>query len=143
MKRLIGSICVLLSIICLLAIGQSAQASAQFLGTGTATSSQQASSPTSTLGTPLPTGTPTETPSMTPTTTLAPLPAITLIFPASTTTATATITPTVNLVTETPNPQDGLSIISLAPRIRALAILLVILWVFLAGFVIIYVRQFR
>jgi hypothetical protein len=72
-----------------------------------------------------------------------PLPAITLIFPASTNTSTVTITPVPVSITETPRPSGGDELFTLSPRVRLLIIMLVALWMFLAGFVIIYIRQFR
>jgi hypothetical protein len=72
-----------------------------------------------------------------------PLPAITLIFPASTNTSTVTITPVPVSITEAPRPSEGDKLFTLSPRVRLLTIMLVVLWMFLAGFVIIYIRQFR
>lgn len=106
--------------------------------TGTVTQTQ-----TGTPGTPSLTNTPSPSLSETPTSTLLPLPAITLIFPESTSTSTATRTPRPIIVTQTPNPPEGVEITQLSPRIRILAILLIILWLFLTGFVILYIRQFR
>jgi hypothetical protein len=98
---------------------------------------------TSIPGTPTHTPTTTSTPSVTPTTTLLPLPAITLIFPVSTSTSTATITPKITYFAPTPTPSDLSDSSTLSPRFTLLFVLLIFLWIFLAGFVIIYIRQFK
>jgi hypothetical protein len=94
-------------------------------------------------GTPTDTSTPSPTPSDTPTTTLMPLPAITLIFPISTTTSTATRTPKQTDITVTPTPYTPEKLSTLPPRLTFLFVLLIILWVILASFIIIYIRQFK
>ena len=78
-----------------------------------------------------------------PTTTLMPLPAITLIFPAVTSTPTATITPDAHTIKQT--PASGLSEgdMNLPPRIKVLNIAVIIIWLLLAGFMIMLVRHFR
>jgi hypothetical protein len=93
--------------------------------------------------TPTHTSTPTITPSITPTTTLEPLPPITLIFPASTRTTLPIITPKPANVTHTPLPTGDNYFSSISPRMKALVIVLVILWIFLAGFLVIYIHQFK
>jgi hypothetical protein len=94
-------------------------------------------------GTPTDTSTYTTTPSDTPTTTLQPLPAITLIFPVSTETSTATITPKPIFITATSTPSAYGNFSSLPPRLTLLLVFLFILWIFLASFLIIYIRQFK
>lgn len=104
-----------------------------------------ATTPTSGSFTPQPSViyTPTDTPSVTPTTTLMPLPAITLIFPASTSTVTPTVTPEPIPFTSTPNPAVHAVLEELPPRIKVLLVFVSVLWIVLAGFVIIYIRQLR
>jgi len=90
--------------------------------------------------TPSNTYTPSATPSPTSTTTLMPMPPITLTFPASTKTSTATMTP--QLIIGTPTGSlAGSQDATISPRLRILVIILVILWLFLAGFLVIYIRQ--
>jgi hypothetical protein len=92
--------------------------------------------PTDTVTPSLP---PTITP--TPTTTLAPLASITLLFPVSTATKTATIlplsSPTRILPSPTPTPVPGRSTL----RSNFLTVLIVLLWVALAGFLLVYLRR--
>jgi hypothetical protein len=90
-----------------------------------------------------PSPTATSTPTLTPTTTLIPLPEITLIFPVPTKTPTVTKTvysPELS-ATATPSGQNNQS--QLSPRFILLAGLIMILWLFLAIFAIIYIRQIR
>jgi hypothetical protein len=87
--------------------------------------------------------TPAMTPSKTATTTLIPLPAITLIFPASTPTPTATVTTTPASADATPQYQGNTRFNSLSPRYKLLAGLIALLWVILIGFVILFIRQYR
>lgn len=136
--------------------------SAVDLATATPTISLQSQTPAATSGTPAHTHTPTTTPSQTatsgtpthtftpslttsqtPTTTLKPLPAITLIFPVSTSTFTATSTPLFATHAETPEPSVGADGQSILPRIQFLVIVLIALWLFLAGFLIVYLRQLK
>ncbi len=100
-------------------------------------------SPTGPTNTPSQTDTPTLTPTETATTTLVPLPAITLIFPASTPTPTVTITSTPGPATETPEAQVDTGIDTISPRYKFLAVLIALLWVILIGFAVLFVRQFR
>jgi hypothetical protein len=74
---------------------------------------------------------------------LMPLPAITLIFPVKTGTPSPTKTPIPIIPTETIEPSGGGKFINGSPRMRILAIILVILWVILAGFLIVFIRQFK
>jgi hypothetical protein len=122
---------------------QPVHAAIQYLATGTASTGTTTQTPTETSGTPELTFTPSTTPSITPTTTLMPLPVIKLIYPVSTNTSTVTITPVPVSITETTKPSGDDELFPLSPRVRLLTIILVILWMLLAGFVIIYVRQFR
>src|SRR4030042_4436254 len=92
MKKLYGWINILL-IVTFYFTTQPVHASIQNLATGTASTGTTTQVPTETSSTPVLTFTPSTTPSVTPTTTLMPLPAITLIFPASSNTSTVTITP--------------------------------------------------
>lgn len=104
--------------------------------------SASSQTPTATSGTPSQTYTPTSTASPTPTTTLEPLPAFTLIFPAVTDTSIPTITPVPAAATGTSHPplSDGQRI---SPRITVASIILVVLWLILAGFLILFIRQFK
>ena len=113
------------------------------LTTGTPTGGIFSQTPTGTSSTPSQTYTPTITPSTTPTTTLMPLPAITLIFPAPTIYSTPTKTPIPALGTHTPNYSEVSKSESVPPRTKVLSIIIVIIWLFLACFSVIYIRQFR
>jgi hypothetical protein len=99
--------------------------------------------PTGMVGVQSQTNTPTDTPTVTPTTTLIPLPAITLIFPAHTTTPEITQIPTPVLTTATQIPDSENVYKSGYPRIRLLIIVLGLLWLILVSYLIIYIRQFR
>jgi hypothetical protein len=99
--------------------------------------------PTGTSGTPSQTFTPSVTPTPSATTTLMPLPAITLIFPVKTGTPSPTKTPIPVITTETVEASEGGKFINSSPRMRLLAIILVFLWVILAGFLIVFIRQFK
>jgi membrane-associated phospholipid phosphatase len=134
---------ILLAIILIFAEGQYVHAAVEFQTNGTTPTKTRTPGPSATKGTPPPTTTPSLTPSQTPTTTLAPLPALTLIFPAPTATDTATPTPDSLVVVATPVPTSGEVIKVLPPRLRLLIIFIILLWVFLLGFAIIYLRQFR
>ncbi len=138
MNRIIVTVFLLLSCIAAFIAGHSAQAAvnAQAAGSGTPT-------PTATAGTPVDTATATPVPSETATTTLMPLPAITLIFPAPSETSTPAATPVPIVGTQTPNPAGGLTISPLSPHIRLLVGLIIVLWLILAGFVVVYLRQVR
>jgi hypothetical protein len=99
--------------------------------------------PTVTSGTPSQTYTPTTTPSPSATTTLIPLPVVTLIFPKKTPTPSPTITPTViHEVEENQKSQESKVNFS-SPRFRLLSVLVIFLWLILAGFLIVYIRQFK
>jgi hypothetical protein len=100
-------------------------------------------STSTTSPTPTHTSTPTPTPSITPTTTLEPLPAITLIFPASTSTSIPIITLKPTFVTQTPSPSRDIILANVSPRMKALVIVLFILWILLASFLVIYIHQFK
>jgi hypothetical protein len=93
--------------------------------------------------TPSQTYTATVTASVTPSPTLDPLPAITLLFPAPTNTQIATVTPLQAIGTSTPLPTKDNVFLSASPRMKTLAIIIAILWFFLAGFLVIYIRQFK
>jgi hypothetical protein len=99
--------------------------------------------PTSAQSTPTYSSTPSLTPSETPTTTLMPLPEITLIFPLMTATSTSSKTPQPPAISATPIPATEELIFPLSPRLRILAILVILLWIFLAGFSVIFIRQLR
>jgi hypothetical protein len=129
MRRIISICFGLLMCVAIVAIGQTVHATVKFQVTGTSTPSQ---TPTTTVTT-----------TASPTTTLVPLPAFTLIFPAATMTNTPTISPKPLPATDTPQPKNGAAIFPLSPRLQLLAIFIVLLWLFLAGFVIVYIRQFR
>jgi len=124
----------ILFIVLIIAIAQPVNASDVLQAAGT-------QSPTKTVGTPSSTYTPTATPSPTSTTTLMPLPVITLIFPVTTSTPTTTISPQLVQGTVPSEPSTNGQNAPISPRIRVLGIVLVILWLILAGFIIIYIRQ--
>jgi hypothetical protein len=111
------------------------------LNTGTPTSGLISQTPITTPGTPTVTSTPGPTASYTPTTTLMPLPAVTLIFPQSTNTPTVTNTPNNSFDLMTPEPNSAGETTSVPPRLRILSIVLVFLWIFLVGYLIIFIRQ--
>jgi hypothetical protein len=94
-------------------------------------------------GTQSQTSTQTETPTVTPTTTLMPLPIITLIFPAYTSSPEITQKPTPILPTSTQISDSGNIYHSDFPRVELLIIVLVFIWVILACFLIIYIRQLK
>lgn len=108
-------------------------------------------SPSVTFGTPQPTQSPTigpsptllTTPTETATTTLIPLPEITLIFPIPTNTPTPTRTPINSQLSQTPQSTDDTGVNHLSTRLRFLVAIIIVLWVFLMGFAIIYIRQLR
>jgi hypothetical protein len=143
MKKNRFAIIILLDIFMLALFSQPILAEVANQTTVTATSGTNTLTPTKTSGTPSSTFTPSSTPSNTPTTTLVPVPVITLIFPVSTNTPVATITPATNFINGTPTPLNTASTAQLSPRIKVLTIILVLLWLFLAGYLIIYIRQFR
>ena len=89
------------------------------------------------------TNTPTGTPTVTSTTTLIPLPAITLIFPAHTKTPVSTPKPSPISITATQIPDSENIYDSSYPRVRLIVIVLGFLWLILASYLIIYIRQFR
>ena len=113
------------------------------LTTITPTGGGYSQTPTVTSSTPAQTYTPSVTPSITPTTTLMPLPAITLIFPAPTITSIVTETHKSALGTQTPSHSDSSKLESVSPRMRVLSIILVIIWIILACFLVLYIRQLR
>jgi hypothetical protein len=113
------------------------------LTAATPTIGSSSQTPTATSSTPSQTDTPTVTPSITPTTTLMPLPAITLVFPAPTITSSAITTPDTVQRTQTPNLTDESINKSISPRMKVITIALAFMWLFLAVFVIIYIRQFK
>ena len=87
--------------------------------------------------------TPAYTPSQTPTTTLMPLPAITLIFPAYTATTTVTANPQSSSISDTNTSQDNSDRSVYSQRLKLLIIVVIILWVVLALFLVIYFRQVK
>lgn len=99
------------------------------------------STPTATSGPPTSTYTPAPTATNTPTTTLMPLPPITLIFPARTDTSTPTITPVEITKIETDYPSLDDVEENIPPRLRILSIVIVLIWILLAGYLMIYIRQ--
>lgn len=109
----------------------------------TPTSTQTTKTPILATRTPSQTYTITVSPSVTPTTTLEPLPEITLQFPASTNNSVPTVTPKSTDVTSTPNPMVGNLLLSINPRMKLIGILIAVLWLFLAGFLVIYIRQIK
>jgi hypothetical protein len=136
MKKNIVMTFYLIGCLAILANGYSVFAAAEFqlVGTKTATSTPK-----------IPTVTPTSSLTTTPifTATLMPLPPITLLFPAPTQTTTPTVTPQPVATSDTPKPANGSVAMTLSPRMRLLVGLIILLWVILAVFVVIYIRQFR
>jgi len=144
MLHLISNPIYILLICVLLATGPQPNIfSAQDLTSVTPTSSLTLQTPTGTSGTPSQTRTPSATPSVTPTTTLMPLPAITLIYPPSTSTSIPTETPMPDVEIQNTNASTNGEILSVSPRIRLLSVVLVILWLILACFLVIYIKQFK
>ena len=113
------------------------------ISTATPTSGLYSKTPPMTSSTPSQTYTATVTPSVTSTPTLEPLPAITLLFPAPTSTPISTVTPFQDTRTSTPSPTEDNVFLSATPRMKTLAIIIAILWIFLVGFIVIYIRQFK
>jgi hypothetical protein len=137
MKKILIFLCLIVVVFSLLVTTGEVANAANTPATGT-------TQPSVTQGTPAPTFTPTGTPpTSTPTTTLMPLPAITLIFPAQTSTATPTLTPKPTLTAETTDPSGTTDLVPLAPRLKVLIGFVIALWVILTAFVIIYIRQLR
>ena len=134
-----------LLIICVLAITGSKPINiyALDISSVTPTGGLNTITPSKSSSTPSQTYTVTVTPSETPSPTLEPLPAITLLFPAPTNTPMITVTPHRTIVTSTPSPTDDNEFLSATPRTKALVIIIAILWLFLAGFLVIYIRQFK
>ena len=87
--------------------------------------------------------TPQATATITPSPTLMPLPAITLIFPVSTASPTQFINQSTQESSQSTNIDKNIETRKLPPRVKALTFLLVVLWLLLAIFLIIYLRQFR
>lgn len=112
--------------------------------TATVVPTRSSTTPSATIpSVPTQTITPEYTPSHTPTTTLMPLPAITLIFPAHTVTNSVTSTPKLNSISETnPSPDNNESLV-LPQRLKLLVIVVIILWLILAMFLVIYFRQVK
>ncbi len=138
MNKTIAIALLLLGCLAVFIGGQTAQAARVALVAGTSTMT-----PSATSGTPAITETQTLTPTVAATTTLVPLPAITLIFPAPTETSTPTVTPLPIAIAQTPEPADGAPLLSLSPRFRVLIGLIILLWLFLVGFAVIYIRQLK
>ena len=113
------------------------------LSSATPTGGSNIKTPSMPSSTPSQTYTATVTPSVTPSPTLDPLPAITLLFPAPTNTPKATVAPLQAIGTSTPSPTDDNVFQSTTPRMKTLAIIIAILWFFLAGFLVVYIRQFK
>jgi hypothetical protein len=134
---------ILLICIFIIITTQHVQAAIMYLVTQSATAGTYTQSPTATSSTPSLTFTPSSTPTETPTTTLVPLPAITLIFPAPTNTSRSTITPVIASNINTAKPTEMVKVTNLTPRIKLLEIMVIGLWIFLVSFVIILIRQFR
>jgi hypothetical protein len=143
MKIKRATIYLLLVCILIIAAAKPVHAAVQHLATQSGTTGTVTQSPTGPSSTPPQTFTPTMTPSKTPTTTLIPLPAITLIFPASTITPTATTPSTPQPAFGTVQAEKNSGLNGLPPRFRLLAVLIVILWFILIGFSILFIRQFR
>jgi hypothetical protein len=89
------------------------------------------------------TETPSVTPSLTPTTTLMPLPEITLVFPAPTRTPHATETQKLEVSTPTSTPATDNIFVNISSRTRVISIVVALLWLLLAIFIVIYIRQFK
>jgi hypothetical protein len=132
MKKVLIAIIIILNCFLAITVKQSVLAAGEHQASGTTT-------PTSTQGAPTGSYTPSITPLATPTTTLVPLPAVTLIFPKITATRPPTVIPAPLPATETPPSAGEAAIITLSPRLRLLVILIIFLWIFLAGFAVVYI----
>ncbi len=110
--------------------------------TGTAGTAVASDSATAVTGTPGPSSTPENTATPSQTLTLMPLPALTLIFPAATQTPRPSATPPSISPTA-----PGVSLKSggeeLTSRIRLLVLVTIISWLLLAGFLIVFLRQYK
>jgi len=93
--------------------------------------------------TPTQTFTPGPTGTNTPTTTLMPLPAVTLIFPVATGTLTPTKTPYTGTPAGTPDLDSKDEDDNIPPRFRMLSIVLIFLWLLLAGYLVVFIKHFR
>jgi len=113
------------------------------LSTITPTNNPLTQTPTNTASTPSQTYTPSLTPTLTATTTLMPLPEITLNFPVATSTPTITVSSLNAALAVTPAPSEVVEGQDLSARIKFLSVVLVILWLILAGFLVIYIRQLK
>ena len=113
------------------------------LNTITPTVSIRTQTQTGTEYPPSETETPSVTPSLTPTTTLMPLPEITLVFPAPTRTPHATETQKLEVSTPTSTPSTDNIFMNISARTRVISIVVALLWLLLAIFIIIYIRQFK
>lgn len=107
------------------------------------TNTQTLSIPAGPTSTQTQTNTPAPTSTNTPTTTLMPLPDVTLIFPI----ATGTQTPSQALFTQTPigtpGMESGAKDESLPPRYTILSIIIIFLWILLAGYMVVFLKHFR
>lgn len=72
-----------------------------------------------------------------------PLPEITLNFPVATSTPTITVSSLNAALAVTPAPSEVVEGQDLSARIKFLSVVLVILWLILAGFLVIYIRQLK
>jgi hypothetical protein len=86
--------------------------------------------------------TPTQTLVPTPTTTLEPLPEITLLFPIFTPTGTSTPTPEQAVLAATLAAQSAADREPLAREVQWVGFVIVLLWLLLAGFLILFIRYF-
>ena len=132
-------------IFCLLAIASSLPISVPMVNAQsfTSTSSQGTKTPILSTSTPSQTYTITVSPSVTPTTTLEPLPEITLQFPIPTGNSIPSIAPKSTDVTSTPYATAENLLLSINPRMKIIGILITALWLFLTGFLVIYIRQIK
>jgi hypothetical protein len=86
--------------------------------------------------------TPSETLVPTPTTTLEPLPEITLLFPIFTPTGTSTPTPGQAVLAATLAAQSAADREPLPQEVQWVGFVIVLLWLLLAGFLILFIRYF-
>ena len=140
---LVNRLFILLISIFIVASPQSLSNLAVDLSTVTPTNNPLTQTPTNTASTPSQTYTPSLTPTLTATTTLMPLPEITLNFPVATSTPTITASSLNATLAVTPAPSEVVEGQDLSARIKFLSVVLVILWLILAGFLVIYIRQLK
>lgn len=130
-------------------VGTGAQSTAQnsstisLTNTPGLTTTQTQTFPPGPTNTSTQTYTPGPTSTNTPTTTLMPLPEVTLIFPAATETLTPTKGPNSTTPVGTPEAASMAEDEKTPPRFRLLSIVLIFLWLLLAGYLVVFLKHFR